>query len=147
MDHVQTLSNPSGFSAHTEPVQLNDVPLSLEESDISSVTKRSEEVKCEVTRNIKKFRDMHDISETDLSKANDSAIEIDTQQQLKGTSDLLQRMTVPDNLLIMREIERPRLNGLPSLPEFQRSYIQHKEGEHTEKDQETNLEKMIFLWK
>ena len=74
------LSKPSSFSAHTEPVQLIDVPLSLEESDISSVTKRSEEVKYEVIQDIKKFRDVHNISETDFSEASNSAIEIDTQQ-------------------------------------------------------------------
>ena len=84
---------------------------------------------------------MHNISETDLSKASNNVIEIDAQQQPKGTSDPLQRMTAPDDCLIVWEIERPRLNGLPSLSEFQRSHIQHKEGEHTEKDQEMNLEK------
>ena len=50
------LSKPSGFSVDTEPVQLIGVPLSLEESDISSVTKRSEEVKYEVIRDIKKIQ-------------------------------------------------------------------------------------------
>ena len=128
------LSKPSGFSAHTEPVQLIDVPLPLEESDISSVIKRSEEVKYEVIRDIKKFRDVHDISETDLSEANNSAMETDAQQQPKGTYDPLQRMTAPDDRLIVWEIERPRLNGLPSLSEFQRLHIQHKKrGAHRER--------------
>ena len=101
-------------------------------------------MKYEVIRDIKKFRDVHNISEAIFSEANCSAIEIDTQQQPKGTSDLLQRMTAPDDCLIVWEIERPRLNGLPSLSNLQRSYIQNKEGEHTEKDQEMNLEKYLF---
>ena len=116
-------SKPSGFSAHTEPVQLIDVPLPLEESDISSVIKRSEEVKYEVIRDIKKLRDVHDISETDLSEANGSVLEIDAQQQPKATSDPLQRMAAPDDRLIVWEIERPRLNGLTSLSQFQLSHI------------------------
>ena len=101
-------------------------------------------MKYEVIRDIKKFRDVHDISETDLSEANNSAMETDAQQQPKGTYDPLQRMTAPDDRLIVWEIERPRLNGLPSLSDFQRLHIQHKKGEHTEKDQETNLEKDDF---
>ena len=133
------LSKPSGFSAHTEPVQLIDVPLPLEESDISSVINRSEEVKYEVIRDIKKFRDMYDISDTDLSEANDSAIEIDAQQQPKGTSGPLQRMTAPDDHLIVWKIERPRRDGLPLPPKFQWSTIQHGAGEHTDKDQAMNL--------
>ena len=80
-------------------------------------------MKYEVTQDIKKFRDVHNIGETDLSEANDSAIEIDTQQQPNGTSDPLQRMTVPGDCLSVWEIERPRLNGLTSLSQFQLSHI------------------------
>ena len=50
-------------------------------------------MKYEVIRDIKKFRDVHDISETDLSEANNSVMETDAQQQPKGTHDPLQRMT------------------------------------------------------
>ena len=96
-------------------------------------------MKYEVIRDIKKFRDVHNISETDLSKASNTAIEIDVQQQPKGTSDPLQRMTAPDDWLIVWEIERPRLDGLPLPPKFQWSTIQHGAGEHTDKDQAMNL--------
>ena len=75
------VSKPSGFSAHTEPVQLIDVPLSPEESADSTITKRSEELKYEVIRDIKTFSDAHNVNATDFSKASNIAIEIDVQQQ------------------------------------------------------------------
>ena len=98
-------------------------------------------MKYEVIRDIKKFRDVHNISETDLSKASNTAIEIDVQQQPNGASDPLERMTALDDQLIVWKIERPRLAGLPSLSKFQRSNIQHREGEHNDINQAMNLEK------